>query len=74
MLKKHFLSILRWGLRFHGVGHLVEVASAIGEQAYITASIATFFISIEILASFYIPNDHIHFKPIKSDVHEDCKE
>ena len=74
MLKKHFLWVLRWGLRLHGIGHLVEVVSAIGEQAYITASIAMFFISIEILASFYIPKDHIHFRPIKSDVHEDCNE
>ena len=74
MLKKHFLWALRWGLRLHGLGHLVEVVSAIGEQAYITASIAMFFISIEILASFYIPKEHIHFRPIKSDVHEDCDE
>ena len=72
MLKKHFLSLLRWGLRFHGIGHLVEVFSAIGEQAYITASVAMFFIFIEILASFYIPKEHIHFKPIQSEVHETC--
>ena len=73
MIKRHFLTILRWGLRLHGVGHIVEVISAIGEGAYITASIATLFITIEILASFYIPKEHVHFKPIKSDVHEDCE-
>ena len=72
MLRKHFLSILRWSLRLHGVGHLIEVVSAVGEGAYITATIALFFISIEILASFYIPKEHVHFKPLKSDVHEVC--
>jgi len=73
MFKKNFLEILRWGLRLHGIGHLVEVISAIGEEAYITASIALTFITIEILASFYLPREHVHFKPVKSDVHEECE-
>jgi len=73
MFKRNFLEILRWGLRFHGIGHLVEVFAAIGEEAYITATIALVFISMEILASFYLPKEHVHFKPLKSDVHEDCK-
>ena len=47
MIKKHFLSILRWGLRLHGSAHLIEVVSAISEGAYITASIAFVFIFIE---------------------------
>ena len=70
MLKKHFLEILRWGLRLHGIGHFIEVFSAISEGAYITASIATFFIFLEILASFYIPKEHVHLKPLKSVVHD----
>tara|TARA_Y100001970_G_scaffold185591_1_gene225732 strand:- start:22433 stop:22660 length:228 start_codon:yes stop_codon:yes gene_type:complete len=74
MFKRNFLEILRWGLRFHGVGHLVEVVAAIGEGAYITATLALTFISIEILASFYLPKEHVHFGPIKSDIHENCKE
>ena len=74
VIKKHFLNILRWGLRLHGVGHIIEVVSAISEEAYITAIIALIFIAIEILASFFIPNDHIHFKPLKSKVHSDCNE
>ncbi len=74
MFRKKFLEILRWGLRFHGIGHLVEVVSAVSEGAYITATIALIFISIELLASFYLPKEHVHFKPIKSDVHEDCKD
>ncbi len=74
VIKKHFLNILRWGLRLHGAGHFIEVVSAIREEAYITAIIALIFIAIEILASFFIPNEHIHFKPLKSKVHSDCDE
>ena len=70
--KNRLLSVLRWGLRFHGAGHLIEVAAAITEGAYITASIALIFISIEILASFFIPHEHVHLKPLKSEVHENC--
>lgn len=74
MFKRNFLEILRWGLRFHGIGHLVEVVAAVSEGAYITATLALIFISIELLASFYLPKEHVHFKPLKSDVHEDCKD
>ena len=72
MIRKNFLEVLRWGLRIHGIGHLIEVFSALSEGAYITATIAMFFISIEILASFFLPKEHVHLRPIKSDVHEDC--
>ena len=65
--------MLRWGLRLHGASHLIEVISAISEAAYITATIAFIFITIEILASFFIPDEHIHFKPFKSEVHVDCE-
>ena len=74
VIKKHFLNILRWGLRLHSAGHFIEVVSAISEEAYITAIIALIFIAIELLASFFIPNEHIHFKPLKSKVHSDCDE
>ena len=74
IFKKHFLNILRWGLRLHGISHFIEVVSAFNEQAYITATIALIFISIEFLASFFIPDEHIHFKPLKSEVHTDCDE
>ena len=33
MLKKHFLEILRWGLRLHGISHFIEVLSAVAEGA-----------------------------------------
>ena len=72
MFKRNLLEILRWGLRLHGISHFIEIVSALGESAYITASIAFFFISIEILASFYIPKEHIHFNPLKSDIHKEC--
>tara|TARA_Y100001970_G_C13681458_1_gene577939 strand:- start:99 stop:329 length:231 start_codon:yes stop_codon:yes gene_type:complete len=71
-MNKYFLNILRWGLRIHGIGHLLEVIAAIGEEAYITATIALIFISIEILASFFIPNEHVHFKLFNSKVHDSC--
>ncbi len=71
-MKKYFRSILRWGLRLHGAGHLIEVFSAISEDAYVTAMIACIFITIEILASFFIPDEHVHLKPIQSTVHVDC--
>ena len=74
VIKKHFLNILRWGLRLHGAGHLIEVITAVSEGAYITGTIALLFLSIEILASFFIPNEHIHFKPIQSKVHSKCDE
>ena len=72
IFKRQFLNILRWGLRLHGISHFIEVISAINEEAYITATIACIFIAIEILASFFIPNEHVHFKPLKSEVHADC--
>ena len=74
IFKTYFFNILRWGLRLHGISHFIEVISAINEEAYITATIAFIFIVIEILASFFIPNEHIHFKPMKSEVHENCDE
>ena len=51
-----------------------QVVSAISEGAYITATIALAFIIIEILASFFIPHEHIHLKPFKSEVHINCDE
>jgi len=72
MVKKHFLEFLRWGLRLHGISHFIEVSSALSEGAYITATIATFFILLEILASFFIPKEHVHLKPLKSEIHNEC--
>ena len=32
-----------------------------------------YIVLIEILASFFIPKEHIHIRAIKSEVHEDCE-
>ena len=74
IIKKYFLDILRWGLRFHSAIHLIELISAIYENAFMTAGIAFVGGSIEVLASFFIPNEHVHLNPIKSDVHTHCEE
>ena len=72
MLKKHFLGFLRWGLRLHGISHFIEVFPAPSEGAYVTASIATFFVFFEILASFYITKNHAHLDPLRSNVYDEC--
>ncbi len=66
------IKILRWCLRLHSIFHFAEFLSAIYESAYITAFIALTAALIEILASIYLPNEHIHFKGIMSEVHEKC--
>tara|TARA_B110000438_G_scaffold97150_1_gene96264 strand:- start:10631 stop:10771 length:141 start_codon:yes stop_codon:yes gene_type:complete len=42
------------------------------ESAYITAIIAFTAALIEILASIFLPREHIHLKGVISDVHEKC--
>ena len=59
-------------IRLNSISHFIEIPPEISEGAYITTSIALVFIFIEILASFYIPKEHVHLKPLKSDVHDDC--
>lgn len=71
---KTFITGLRWSLRFHGFIHIFELVSAIYEGALITAILVTFAGSIEVLASFIIPHEHLHFKGIMPTVHEDCNE
>ncbi len=72
-MKKNFIKIIRFGLRLHSLFHLVEFISAIYEEAYITSAIAFVAMVIELSASFLIPKEHIHIKPLISDVHEDCE-
>ena len=64
-MKKNLIKIVRFGLRIHSIFHFIEFVSAIYEEAYITASIAFVASLIEIVASFLIPKEHIHLKPIK---------
>ena len=48
-IKRHLMKVVRWGLRLHGVGHLIEVFSAIAEGAsaaiLLTSSTIAFFAS-----------------------------
>tara|TARA_Y100000590_G_C15663916_1_gene993751 strand:- start:897 stop:1121 length:225 start_codon:yes stop_codon:yes gene_type:complete len=73
MMKKYLLEILRWSLRFHGILHIGHVYSDFVVKNWVGVGIGSYIILVELLSSFLIPNEHVHLKPIKSDVHEDCK-
>jgi hypothetical protein len=71
-MKNLLIKLLRWGLRLHSLFHIIEFISAMVESAYITAIIAFTAALIEILASIFLPREHIHLKGVISDVHEKC--
>ena len=73
MFKSIFLELLRWSLRFHGIFHIVHVYSDVVAGNWVGVGIGSYIISVELLSSFFLPNEHVHLKPIKSDVHEDCE-
>ena len=73
MFKGIFLELLRWSLRFHGIFHIGHVYSDFVVGNWIGVGIGSYIISVEILSSFFLPNEHVHLRPIKSDVHEDCE-
>ena len=73
MVKKHFLNILRWSLRFHGIFHIGHVYTDIVVGNWAGVVIGTYIITVELLASFLLPNEHVHLKPGISDVHEKCE-
>ena len=75
MLKCIFLELLRWSLRFHSFFHLIHIYQDIyrletpnWEGVYLSL----YMIFVELMSSFFIPKEHIHFKALKSDVHENC--
>ena len=72
-MKKNLINLVRLGLRIHSFFHLLEFLSAIYENAYITASIAFIAMALELTASYLIPKEHIHIKPLISEVHETCE-
>ncbi len=72
VIGRTFIKLLRWGLRFHSVFHVLEFVSALIETAYVTASLAFFAGAIEVLASFLLPHEHVHFKGLIPTVHEEC--
>lgn len=71
IIEKTFITLLRWGLRFHSIFHVIEFISAIIENAYVTAGIAFFAGTIEVLASFLLPHEHVHFKGLIPTVHKE---
>ena len=71
-MKNTLVKIVIIGLRVHSLFHLLEFISALYEEAYTTATIAFIAMLLELLASFLIPKEHIHLKPLISDVHESC--
>lgn len=71
---KILVKVIRWGLRLHSIFHVVEFFSALYESAYLTAVIAFIATVIEILASIYLPKEHVHFKGVINEVHENCEE
>jgi hypothetical protein len=70
---KILVKVIRWGLRLHSIFHVVEFFSALYETAYLTAVIALIATVIEILASIYLPKEHVHFKGVINEVHENCE-
>ena len=73
MLKRNFIELLRWSLRFHGIFHIGHVYSDVVVGNWIGVGIGSYVIMVEVLSSFLIPNEHVHLKPLKSDVHEGCE-
>ena len=74
IFKNTFVNLLRWALRLHGFIHFFELISALYEHAYITATLAFIAGSVEVLASFFLPGEHIHFKGLKTEIHEHCED
>ena len=72
VIGRTFVKLLRWGLRFHSVFHILEFVSALIETAYVTDGLAFFAGAIEVLASFLLPHEHVHFKGLIPTVHEEC--
>ncbi len=71
-MKRILLEILRWSLRLHGILHIGHVYSDFVVQNWVGFGIGFYIITVELLSSFFIPNEHVHFRGLKSDVHEKC--
>jgi len=72
LFKKHLIELLRWSLRFHGILHIGHVYSDFIIGNWVGVVIGSYIIFVELLSSFLIPNEHVHFKTFKTEVHEDC--
>lgn len=71
-MKKTFLEILRWSLRLHVLLHMGHIYSDIIVGNWTGVALGLYITLVELLSSFLIPNEHVHFKPFKTEVHEKC--
>jgi hypothetical protein len=74
MIKNTFYELLRWSLRFHGIFHVGHVYSDVVVGNWAGVAIGSYIILVELLSSFLIPNEHVHFRLMKSEVHEKCED
>ena len=72
MIKNFFLELLRWSLRFHGIFHVGHVYTDVVAKNWPGVAIGSYIIAVELFSSFLIPNEHVHFKGVKTEVHEKC--
>jgi len=69
-----FINSLRLILRLHSVLHCAEAYAAFAEQAWITFSIVCITGTTQILASFFLPHEHIHLRSKFLDIVHKHKE
>jgi len=74
MIKNIFYELLRWSLRLHGIFHVGHVYSDVLVGNWVGVVIGSYIILVELLSSFLIPNEHVHFRLMKSEVHEKCED
>ena len=74
MIKNIFYELLRWSLRLHGIFHVGHVYSDVLVGNWVGVAIGSYIILVELLSSFLIPNEHVHFRLMKSEVHEKCED
>tara|TARA_B100000579_G_C22614853_1_gene749030 strand:+ start:602 stop:832 length:231 start_codon:yes stop_codon:yes gene_type:complete len=74
MIKNTFYNLLRWSLRLHGIFHIGHVYSDVVVGNWVGVAIGSYIILVELLSSFLIPNEHVHFGLMKSEVHEKCED
>ncbi len=60
-LKKIGLKIIELSLAAHGFLHIFEFATAMYEEAYITASLAAFGAITMLMGSLFLGHSHRHF-------------
>ena len=74
MIKSLLYNCLRWSLRLHGIFHIGHVYSDVVVGNWVGVIIGSYIILVELLSSFLIPNEHVHFRLMKTQVHEKCED